>query len=93
MSEFDPGMCRSLGCDERAEFYVEVLEGMQVQANWNGEFCRPHLVRCMDLKVQELNFTKHTVIIERMVWLDNPTRRRRHERMIRAINNVKRVGA
>lgn len=93
MSEEVPGQCRSLGCTERAEFFVELLENNKVARNWSGEFCHIHLVRCLDLKVIELSSLKHTLVVERIVWVRTTYAEKKHKNMIMAINRAKAGGA
>ncbi len=93
MSEAVPGQCRSQDCTERAEFYAEMVHGNRSIDNWNGEFCLQHLVRCLELKVPELSDMNHTLLVERMIWIDNPLRFKRHRNMVVAISRAKRGGA
>jgi hypothetical protein len=94
MSDRVPGECRSGDCIERAEFFAESL-GMRKEKGsapeWNGEFCPEHLLRVLALKLEEMD-TKGVILIERMLWLNDPKASARRMRTRAAVMRARADG-
>lgn len=76
MSETVPGECRSVDCNAPAVWFLDHqapppasrrYHRTKYQSLWHGEFCHPHMLRCLELKFHEVRPKDH-LIIERMRW-------------------------
>lgn len=83
MSLLHPGKCRSTGCNEPADYYVELLRSDKRGDHWTGEFCHDHLIRAIDLKTLELDVRHYMIVIEPLLRAGNDNQRRWLERRSR----------
>jgi hypothetical protein len=64
--EVERYQCRSGDCDVGAEWTVKIIPPDRKGADaWTGEFCLPHLMRCVPLKLRSIH-AHQTLLISRL---------------------------